>query len=45
VAKESFRSMSIPALLHQNIEHLPIIVDGSPQVHAPAIHPQKDLIG
>jgi hypothetical protein len=36
--------MCITALLHEDVQYLPMLVDGPPQVHSPAVHPEEDLI-
>lgn len=43
-AEEFFRGLLVPPALHQDIEHMAILVDGAPQVVAFAMNGEKHLI-
>src|SRR5712692_2482842 len=43
-AKELLRCTLISPRLHQNVEHLAILVDGTPQILQPAGNPEKDFV-
>ena len=44
LAEESDRSSSIPSRLHEDVDHIPILVNRPPQVLRPALHPHEQLI-
>jgi hypothetical protein len=44
LAEELLRSFFVPTTLHQDIEHIPILIDGPPQIMALTIDRQKHLI-
>ena len=44
LAEESDRSSSIPSGLHEDVDHIPILVNRPPQVLRPALHPHEQLI-
>ena len=44
LAEASDRSSSIPSGWHEDVDHLPILVNRPPQVLRPALHPHEQLI-
>ena len=44
LAEESDRSSPIPSGLHEDVDHIPILVNRPPQVLRPALHPHEQLI-
>ena len=44
LAEESDRSSPIPSGLHEDVDHIPILVTRPPQVLRPALHPHEQLI-
>ena len=44
LAEETFSSSFIPALGHQNVENIAILINCSPQVDLPALNPHEQLI-
>ena len=44
LAEESDRSSSVPSGLHEDVDHIPILVNRPPQVLRPALHPHEQLI-
>ena len=44
LAEESDRSSSIPSGWHEDVDHIPILVNRPPQVLRPALHPHEQLI-
>ena len=44
LAEESDRSSSIPSGWHEDVDHIPILVNRPPHVLRPALHPHEQLI-
>jgi hypothetical protein len=44
LAKKPSRRAGVTIPLNQNVDHVPILVDGSPQVVALALDLQEDLV-
>jgi hypothetical protein len=44
LAEELFRSCLIPAALHEDIEDVPVLIDGTPEIVACALDPHKHFL-
>src|SRR5258708_6172692 len=44
LTEEAFRCVFVPSALHQNIKHVAVLIDGSPQIRPFSINGEKDLI-
>jgi hypothetical protein len=42
--KKSFRRLCVPSALYQDIQHVAVLIDGSPQIRPFPIDGEKDLI-
>jgi len=43
-AEKAFRRVCVPPALHQDIQHVAVLIDGSPQIRPFPIDGEKDLI-
>jgi hypothetical protein len=44
LAEELFRGFFVPPALHQDIEHMPLLIDRSPQIVLCPVDRQKHLV-